>query len=815
MIENLDRKDEALMIKNYLKVAARSILKQKGFSIINIVGLAIGIACSILIFIFVTHELSYDRFHEKSERIYRLAVRASVGDTKIRQTYSSSMTFKRLLAEFPEIETGVKFLNLGRTPIVLGEKTYYESKFFAVDSTFFDVFSVPLIHGDPRTVLTEPNTMVISRDTAIKYFGNTDASGKILRAEFSYGIGGIDFEITGVSENLPSNSHFHYDLLVSSATFPNFINDPGWSSNNFVSYFVLREGASPQKLGEKIKEFTRKYMGGEKYDAWVAKGNYWEFYLQPITKIHLTSDLNGEFEANGNETYVYIFSVISIIILLIACINFMNLSTAKSSLRAKEVGMRKVVGSGRRRLVIQFLSESTLLSYIALAIGIGIVIILLPLYKNLIGRQLEIHYFDNFVVIPSLLALGLIVGVISGSYPAFFLSSFKPIAVLKGMTSGGKGGSWMRNILVVFQFTISIFLIIGTLVVNQQLRFFQTKKLGFDKEQVLVIRNPGALGSNTASFKEALRKYSSIMNVSGSNTLPGRSFGNIGFGAEGVDESFTLNLCVCDYDFLDTLKLELSKGRFFSKEFASDSHAAVLNEKAVELLGWDDPIGKRINNWAENRGNFTVIGVIKDYHYESLHQEIRPQALFLSGGYYQRGEGYISVRLNTENVPGTIKDVESTWKNFAPNKPFEYSFLDEDYDRLYLNEKQTRKLFSIFSFLAIFIACLGLFGLASFIADRKTKEIGIRKILGASVPRIVNILNKSFVKWVIVANLVAWPVAWFVMDRWLQNFAYRIDLSLWMFALAAVLALLIALITVSFQSVKAALRNPADSLRYE
>ncbi len=803
------------MIKNYLKVAARNILKHKGFSTINIVGLAIGIACSVLIFLFVAHELSYDKFHEKSDRIYRLAVRASVGNTKIRQTYSSSMTFKRLLAEFPEIETGVKFLNLGRTPVVLGEKTYYESNFFAVDSTFFDVFSVPLIHGDPQTVLTEPNMMVISRETALKYFGNTDAVGKILRADFSYGIGGIDFEITGISENLPSNSHFHYDLLVSSATFPNFINDPGWSSNNFISYFVLREGASPERLEEKIKEFTRKYMGGEKYDAWVAKGNYWEYYLQPITKIHLTSDLNGEFEANGNETYVYIFSAISIIILLIACINFMNLSSAKSSLRAKEVGMRKVVGSGRGKLVIQFLSESTLLSFISLAIGMGIVILLLPLYKNLIGRELEVHLFDNFIVIPSLLGLGLIVGLISGSYPAFFLSSFKPIAVLKGMTSRSTGGSWMRNILVIFQFSISIFLIIGTLAVNQQLKFFQTKKLGFDKEQVLVLRNPGALGNNTASFKEALRKYRSVMNVSGSNTLPGRSFSNIGFGAEGVDESFTLNLCICDYDFLDTLKLELAKGRFFSREFASDSHAAVLNEKAVELLGWDDPIGKRINNWAENRGDFTVIGVIKDYHYESLHQEIRPQALFLSGGYYQRGEDYISVRLDTENIPGTIKNIENTWKNFAPNKPFEYSFLDEDYERLYLNEKQTRKIFSIFSFLAIFIACLGLFGLASFVADRKTKEIGIRKILGASVPRIVNILNKSFVKWVIVANLIAWPVAWFVMNRWLQNFAYRIDLSWWMFVLAAVLALIIAIITVSFQTVKAALRNPADSLRYE
>jgi putative ABC transport system permease protein len=803
------------MVKNYLKVAIRNILKHKGFSIINIVGLAIGIACSILILIFVAHELSYDKFHEKADRTYRIAVRASVGDTKIRQTYSSSATFKKLLEDLPEIEKGVKFLRLGRTPINLDEKTFYESRFYAVDSTFFDVFTFPLIHGDPETVLSEPNSMVISENTAIKYFGSADAVGKILRADFSYGPGSVDFEITGVSENVPSNSHFHYDLLASSSTFPTFINDPGWSSNKFITYVVLKEGTRSEWFNERLKEFTRRHMGGERFDAWVAKGNFWEYFLQPVTKIHLNSDLNGEFEANGNETYVYIFSAISIIILLIACINFMNLSTAKSSLRAKEVGMRKVVGSGRRRLVFQFLSESILLSFISLTIGMVLVIILLPLYKNLIGRQLEILYFDNLVAIPSLLALGLIVGVISGSYPAFFLSSFKPIVALKGMTIRSKGGSWLRNILVIFQFTISIFLIIGTLVVNQQLKFFQNKKLGFDKEQILVIRNPGSLGNNITPFKEALRKYSSVINVSGSNTLPGISFSNIGFGAEGVDKSFTLNLCVCDYDFLKTLKLELAQGRFFSRDFITDSHAAVLNEKAVELLGWDDPIGKRINNWARNRGNFTVIGVIKDYHYESLHQEIRPQALFLSGGYYTNVESYISVRLNTENISETIGYVENTWKDFAPNKPFEYSFLDEDYDNLYMNEQQTRKLFSIFSFLAIFIACLGLFGLASFIADRRTKEIGIRKVLGASVPRIVQILNKSFVKWVLMANLIAWPVAWFVMNSWLQNFAYRIELSWWMFVLAAVLALVIALITVSFQTVKAALRNPVDSLRYE
>jgi len=803
------------MIKNYLKIALRNIIKHKGISSINIVGLAIGIACSILILLFVAHELSYDKFHEKADRIYRLAIRASIGDTKINQTYSSSETFRRLLVDFPEIEKGVKILRLGKTPVTLGEQTFYESGFFAVDSTFYEVFSIPLLHGNPHTVLKEPNTMVISKDTAMKYFGETNAVGKILRADFSYGAGSIDFKITGVSENVPDNSHFHYNLIISSASFPDAINETEWSANNFITYLLLKEGISQQWLDEKLVEFTRRHMGGEEFDAWVAQDNYWEYYLQPITDIHLNSDLNGEFEANGNKTYVLIFSVISVIILLIACINFMNLSTAKSSIRAKEVGLRKIVGSSRSKLMLQFLCESVILSFISLALGLLIIQILLPAYRNFIGRHLHMHYFDNFMVIPSLLALGLLVGVISGSYPAFFLSSFKPISTLRGKVISSKGSSMLRNGLIIFQFAISIFLIIGTLVVFQQLKFFQNTKLGFEKDQVLVVLNPGALENNVTPFKETLRKYRDVSNVSGSTTLPGKSFSNIGFGAEGIEKSFTLNLCVCDYDFLDTLKLELAQGRFFSKEYGTDSHAAVLNEKAVKLLGWEDPIGKKINNWSTNRGDFTVVGVIKDYHYESLYQEIRPQALFLSGGYYQNVESYISVRLNTKNVSETVKYIGNTWNDFAPGKPYEYSFLDKDYDNLYINEIQTRSLFSIFSFLAIFIACLGLFGLASFVADRKTREIGIRKILGASVPRIVRNLNISFVIWVLIANLIAWPAAWYVMNKWLQNFAYRIDLSLWMFILAAVLALIIALMTVSFHTIKAALKNPADSLRYE
>jgi putative ABC transport system permease protein len=802
----------SIMFKNYLKIAWRNIRRHKGYSFINITGLAIGIASSILIYLFVAFELSYDKFHERAGDIYRLAFSAQIGDTKINQVYTSAENFKRLLQDFPEIETGVKFLVLGRTPITVGEKTFYETRIYAADATFYDVFSIPLMSGDPATALVNPHTMVISRDTATRYFGTTDVLGRVLHVHDSGG--SKDFAITGVSENIPENSHFHYDLLISTTNFPTLLDNDVWDANIFVTYLFLKPGTSKDSFNEKLKTFTKKYMGGREFDEWLAKGNSWEYFLQPLTSIHLNSDLGGEFEANGSRTYVIIFSVISLLILLMACINFVNLSTAKSALRLKEVGLRKVVGSNRNKLIFQFLSESVFLSFFSLALSIGGVHCFLPAYRNLIGRNLQIHYLDNPIVIPSLIILGLAVGVISGIYPAFFQSSFKPITALRSKTGTTKGSSLLRNFLVTFQFTITIFLIIGTLVVLQQIKFFQNKKLGFEKEQVLVIKNAESLGSSIVPFKEILRQNSHIIAVAGSNTLPGRGFVNMGFGAEG-GENTPLNLCICDHDFLDTLKIELALGRFFSKEFPSDSYAAVLNEQAVEQIGWDDPINKKINNWLPQRGDFTVIGVIKNYHYESLHQAIRPQVLLLSGGYHKDPETLVSVRLNTKDISGTVSYIQKIWKDFAHSVPFEYSFLDEDYDSLYMSERQTRKLFSTFTFIAILIACLGIFGLASFTAERHTREIGIRKVLGASVSGITMNLSKKFTTWVLLANLIAWPAAYYFMNKWLANFAYRISLNIWTFILSGLIAFTIALLSVSYQSIKAATANPVDSLRHE
>lgn len=787
-------------------------------TLINITGLSIGIACSVLIMLFVLYEKSYEKFYPDADRTYRIAVSAMIGDTKINQTYTSAITFLTLLKDFPEIEVGTKICNFGQTKVDVDDRTFFESRFLAVDSTFFNVFPLPLIHGDPEQVLTAPKSMVINRSTALKYFGDVHVVGKIIKADFGSWAGIIPFQITGISEDVPANSHMHYDILISLTTFPDFINNTGWTSNNFSSYFRLHEGTSKDTFNTKLVAFTRKYMSGgdlKMYDEMVAKGNYWINFLQPVRDIHLKSDLNGEFEPNGNKAYVDIFFIVSIIVLLIACINFMNLSTARQSIRAREVGVRKVVGSSRRTIIRQFFGESLIISFLSLVIAMTLVENLLPAYRNLVGRQIEIHYFDNGYVIPLLLLFGIVVGIISGSYPALYLSSFKPVSLLKSKSGEGKTKAYLRNGLVLLQFTITVFMIIGTLTIFRQLKYLQNKDLGFKKEQVLVINNPTSMGSSYVPFREALLSNPSIENVTASGTLPGKSFANWGFGAEGVDKQFTLNTCICDYDFLTTLGITLEQGRFFSRDFPSDSCAALLNETAARLLGWDNAVGKKINNWSMNRGNFTVIGVIKDYHYESLHQEVRPQALFLSGGYYRNDQTYISLRLKTDKVTETVNMVRDTWNKFVPGMPFDYFFLEDEYNKLYSNEMLTRKIFSIFSFLAIFIACMGLFALSAFIAEQKTKEIGIRKVYGSNVSGIIFLLNNYYLRLVLLSNLLAWPLAWLVMRKWLQNFAYRIDQTWGVFVLSALTALVIAFLVVSYQSYRAAVQSPTQSLRYE
>ncbi len=797
------------MFKNYLKVAIRILFKHKAYSFINIFGLALGMASAVLILLFVRYERSYDRFHENADRIQRVAVRALIGNTKIRQTSTPAILTPTLLEHYPEVERSIRFQDsFEGVTVKYGDLVFNEYWVGSTDADFFEVFTFPLTAGDPETALQEPNTVVISETMAQKYFNGEEALNRTLN------IDGLDFRVSGVMANFPKNSHFHFDMLRSLNTYSERLADTNWFNNNYQTYLLLHEGASADSLEAKFPEIVRNYAtAGQDYDGWVARGNYWEYYLQPLTDIHLHSDLNGEFEANGNAAYVSASFLIALFILLIAAVNYMNLATARSASREREVGIRKVVGSTRGPLLRQFLSESLAASFLALTLAIAMVHLLLPAFRALTGRLLSMPYLDDPVVIPALLGLGLVLGVFSGSYPAFFLASVQPIKVLRGRYQGGSRDSRLRNVLVLVQFAISIFLVVGTLVVHRQTEYMRTQNLGFDKEHVVVLKTPVPLGSRSQAFKDQLLSFPEISAVSGSNTTPGRSFSNWGCQAEGLDESITLNMCVCDEGFRETMGLEMAQGRFFSREFLTDDKAIVINEAAAKLIGWEDPIGKTIS--FDKDSTFTVVGVVKDYHYESLHHSVRPGALMAQPGIWGAQEDYISVRLQPGDIPRTLSRIRNVWENFMKGHPLEYSFLDSDYDELYQNEERTGRIFSVFAALAIGIGCLGLLGLASFAAEQKTREIGIRRVLGASVPGVMMLLSRDLLRWVALANLVAWPVAYFAMNKWLQNFSTRIGLSWFIFILAGFITLFIAWFSTSYQAYKAANTDPVNALKHE
>ena len=797
------------MLRNYIKVAFRNLFKHKAYSFINIFGLALGMASAVLILLFVRYERSYDRFHEKAGRIQRVAVRALIGNTKIRQTNTPAILTPTLLEHYPEVEYSIRFQDdFEGVTVKYGDLVFNEYGVGSTDADFFKVFTLPLTAGDPDTALEEPNTAVISETTAQKYFKGEAALNRILN------IDGQDFRVSGVMADFPNNSHFHFDMLRSLNTYKNRLADTNWFNNSYQTYLLLHERASAASLESKFPEIVRNYAtAGQDYDGWLSRGNYWEYYLQPLTDIHLHSDLNGEFEANGNAAYVSASFLIAIFILLIASVNYMNLATARSANRAREVGIRKVVGSTRGPLLRQFLAESLAASYLALIMAVALVHLMLPAFRALTGRALSMAYLENPMIIPVLLGLALVLGIFSGSYPAFFLASVQPIKVLHGRYKSGSRGSRLRNVLVLVQFAISIFLVVGTLVVQRQTEFMRTQNLGFDKEHVVVLKTPVPLGERSQTFKDQLLALPEIMATSGSSTTPGRSFRNWGCKAEGLDESITLNICVCDEGYMETMGLEMVEGRFFSREFSTDEKAMIINEAAAKLIGWEDPIGKTIS--FDSDSTFTVVGVVKDYHYESLHQSVRPGALMAQPGIRGSQEDYISARIQPGDIPSTLSRIRNVWDTFMEGYPLEYSFLDSDYDALYHNEERTGRIFSVFAALAIGIGCLGLLGLASFAAEQKTREIGIRRVLGASLPGIMMLLSKDLLRWVALANLVAWPVAFFAMKRWLQNFSYRIDLSWFFFILAGLITLFIAWFSTSFQAYKAANTDPVSALKYE
>ncbi len=799
------------MLKNYLKVALRNLRRYKGYTFINIMGLAVGIAACVLIFLYVQNELSYDRFHENADRTYRLTADwSNRGDSRIHQLGTPYILAQTIRDNYPQVEHITQLCGpLGDIIVKHNETAIKESDVFGAESSFFDVFSFPLIKGNPETSLKDPNTIVLSESLAAKFFGEEEPLNKTIKIQ-NQGEW-LLFKVTGVVQDGPQNSHFRFGMLISMRTlFPE--PSSGWTSNNYTTYITLKEGVTQSLMEEKLVEIDRVYFeGGREHLPWI-------WTLMPITKIHLHADLVTGNQPNGSMAYVRLFTVVAVLILLIAGINFVNLATARSTRRAREVGLRKVVGSQRKQLIQQFLGESVLISLIALVLAVILIQAALPLYRNLTGKTLGLSYFGSPFVIPGLLFLALMVGILAGLYPAFFLSSFKLTDVLKGssLARRGKGTLFLRNGLVVFQFAMSILLIIASLVIFRQLNYIKNQRLGFNKEHVVVIHNADTLGNQLDSFKALLKQHSHVLGVTAARSVPGRGTPNWGIGVEGVPQERPLNMnfLTCDQDFAEVLDIEMIEGRFMSREFPSDKDAVVINKKAAEYFAIPDPIGKKLRIWW-TRKNLTIIGIIDNFHFESLHRNVRPMGYILPEAIDSTRRPFLLVKIRSDVTTSVLADLRKTWESISGGLPYEFTFMDDKVNSLYQNDNQAGRIVTIFSCLAIFVSCLGLFGLAAFVTEQRTKEIGLRKVLGAPLPSIMWLLTGQFTKWVIVANLIAWPVGYWLMNRWLQGFAFRSSISLWIFFASGLAALAIAVLTVSSQVIKAALANPVDSLKYE
>jgi putative ABC transport system permease protein len=808
------------MIRNYFTIAFRNLVKNKSFSAINISGLSIGIATCLLITLFVVDELSYDKFNEKADRIYRVNVDLRFGGAEQKFAVSSAPLGPTLTKELPQVENAVRFRNYGSSLVKKGSQNIHEERIIFADSTLFSVFSLPMIAGNPKTALTEPNSIVITSSTAKKYFGDADAIGQVLKFDNRN-----DYKVTGVIKDVSKNSHFNYDFFIAMANIEESRNGV-WASFNFNTYLLLRKDADPKLVAANMQKTSDKYLWPQVRQMmnidpveFKKSGNYINLSLMPLTDIHLHSDRLVELSPNSDIQVVYIFALVAAFILVIACVNFMNLSTARSSNRAKEVGVRKVLGSQRINLIKQFLTESVLLSLISFVLAIGIAFLILPYFNDLASKQLSLSPSAHPVLLPALIICSIIVGILAGTYPAFYLSSFQPIQVLKGKLAGGFKHSFFRSSLVVFQFAVSIGLIIGTIVIYRQLNFIQTKKLGFNKEQVLVVQNVYTLGDKAKTFKDEVSKFKDVQSASLTGFLPVPSSRNehpfFPQGQMDNESAVTMQDWSVDHEYIKTLGMELVKGRDFSIEMPTDSTSIIINETAAKLFGFDDPLGKSITSLSDpsdpaSSRDFRIIGVVKNFHFESLRQNIGAMCMKL-----ESSRGAVSFRLSGNNIAANINAIASLWKKMAPSEPFNYSFLDEDFNSMYRSEQRTGKIFISFAVLAVVIACLGLFGLATYAAEQRTKEIGIRKVLGATVSNIAGMLSKDFLKLVIIAAVLTFPVAWFAMYKWLQDFAFRIDISWWIFFVAGMIAVFIALATVCFHAVKAALSNPIKSLRTE
>lgn len=818
------------MIRNYLKITLRNLWKYRGYSFINIFGLAVGIACTLLISLYITHELSYDRWNPLAGRIVRPYFDMNFGGNAERMAVTDHIVGPEMLREIPEVQAYCRFRDYGSYLVKRdgeGQQNIKQDDVLTADSTFFELFPLTVLEGDARTCLTQPNSLAISESKAAVYFGSPQlAIGQTLILENR-----DRWRITAVFEDMPAQSHFHaHFLLAMNGNQEIRVSSNLWGvSNNFHTYLLLREGARFEDFREKFQALsvekmreTSSQLLGMSLEDFEATGQYVRYNLQRLTDIHLHSDLFAELEANGSIQYVWIFGAIALFILLIACINFMNLATARSAHRAREIGMRKVLGGRRADLIGQFLSESVFMAALAVMLALVLVAAALPWFNELAGRQLELPWRSGLFWLALVAGLGL-VGLTAGSYPAFFLSAFESIKVLKGQLRGPAKHGGLRNGLVVFQFTTAVVLIIATLLTFQQLNFIRSKKLGFQKEQVVILNDAYALGNNSEAFKQEMLKQPAVQHASISSYLPvPSSRSNTTFTRTREfreDNTVNMQAWTVDHDYIGALGMELVKGRFFDRAFPSDSTAVVLNETAASKFGFDDPIGQKVYTIGGNfqgqplPGDFvelTVIGVVKDFHWESLRENIGALGMQLG-----RADGLISFRYKAEESKNVLSALERNWKQMAPGQPFSYQFLDESFASMYAAEQRVGEIAGIFALLAILVSCLGLFGLASFMAEQRTKEIGIRKILGATSGNLAALMSRDFLKLVFIAILIALPVGWWAMNEWLSNFAYRINIHWWVFALAGLAAIAVALLTVSFQSIKAALSNPVKSLRSE
>lgn len=795
------------MFKNNLKIAFRIFKRHKGYSFINITGLAVGMACCILILLWINDEASYDRYHENADQIIRLTYAEEIGGTYSHYAMSPFVAPPIFKDEIPEVEAYTRLIS-NSTLIKYGDRIFDEDKVFHADPDFFKIFSYEFIAGDPDRALLEPGSIVLTESSARKIFGTQDPMGETLNLSFPG-----DVKITGIIRDVPRNSHFHFNYLIPLGNLEKRIGQYFTQWNTIIgwSYVLVQEGTDLAVLAQKLQAVAEKHSGAEARRF----GQTIEYLPQKITDIHLKSRILEEIEPNGNILYVYVFSIVALFILVIACINFMNLSTARSANRGREVGLRKVFGAQRKRLVSQFITETIGLAIVGLGLALNLVWILLPTFNNLTGKALHINELNNVVVWLGLFGLILVTGVVAGSYPAFFLSAFQPIRVLSGKLQMGSRRSYLRNGLVTFQFTISIILIISTFIVLSQLNHMKNKSLGFNKEQMLVVKlSKSSFGKSYEAYKNTLLQNPQIISASYSDGLPGRVNTILTVFQEGKADSESHNFAViaADYNFLKTYEIDLAEGRDFSKDFSTDTAGAfLLNETGAVKLGLGmKAIGTQIGFDSDDL--FPILGITKDFHYESLKDVIGPLAIQLSTDF----ESLLSLRISTENLTNTIAFIEGTWNEFDKERAFNYFFVDENFDALYHSETRLSKIITAFAFIAIFVACLGLVGLASFTVEQSTKEIGIRKVLGASVNTLVFQLSWHFTKWVLVANIIAWPVTYLLMNNyWLVNFPFKIGLSIFIFLSAGLISLFIALLTVSFQSIKAALANPADSLRNE